>query len=137
LTLFTLDTNVISAILRGDLRVGTWMEERVGQGHAVTLNAISYYETRRGLGEEHQSRRRRFDILVAEAGVLELDRPALDAAARIYRTLRHTGNLIEDADILIAAVALANDAILVTRNVRHFGRVAGLRLENWEDGDTP
>lgn len=33
--------------------------------------------------------------------------------------------------MLIAAVALANNATLVTNNVREFARVPGLRVENW------
>jgi predicted nucleic acid-binding protein len=34
-------------------------------------------------------------------------------------------------DMLIAAVALANDAILVTHNTKHFENIDGLVLEDW------
>ena len=37
------------------------------------------------------------------------------------------------ADLLIASITLANRAILVTRNLRHFKQIPGLKLENWVD----
>ena len=37
------------------------------------------------------------------------------------------------ADLLIAGIALAHRATLVTRNVRHFRQVAGILVENWVD----
>jgi tRNA(fMet)-specific endonuclease VapC len=37
------------------------------------------------------------------------------------------------ADLLIACIALANRATLVTRNLKHFGQIRGLQLENWID----
>jgi tRNA(fMet)-specific endonuclease VapC len=33
----------------------------------------------------------------------------------------------------VAGVALAHDLIVVTRNVREFSRVPGLRVDNWYD----
>ncbi|MFQ5595922.1 MAG: hypothetical protein ACE5HA_17400 [Anaerolineae bacterium] len=40
---------------------------------------------------------------------------------------------ISRADLLIASIALAHRATLVTRNVRHFERVPGLIVTNWVD----
>jgi len=42
------------------------------------------------------------------------------------------GRLIGPNDLMIAAIATANDAVLVTHNQREFSRIAGLRLEDWE-----
>jgi len=57
------------------------------------------------------------------------------AAARRYGAARadltRTGTPIGDADLRIAAIALARDLTVVTGNVRHFERVPGLRVENW------
>ena len=37
------------------------------------------------------------------------------------------------SDLLIASIALANQAQLVTRNLRHFRQIPHLFLENWVD----
>lgn len=73
--------------------------------------------------------------------IAELLRPNLpilpfdDVAARIYGEVRaqleRQGNLIGDADIRIASIALSHNLTLVTGNVRHFERIPGLSLENW------
>ena len=56
-------------------------------------------------------------------------------AARHYGDLRadleRAGTPIGDADMRIAAIARANDLTVVTVNIRHFQRVAGLPVENW------
>jgi len=45
--------------------------------------------------------------------------------------LAERGALIEDAGLMVAAVALTAGKVLVTGNTRHYRRIAGLGLENW------
>jgi tRNA(fMet)-specific endonuclease VapC len=54
-------------------------------------------------------------------------------AAHVFHTfagpLKRTGTM----DLKIAAIAVSHDALLLTRNVRHFEQVPGLKVENWLD----
>jgi tRNA(fMet)-specific endonuclease VapC len=55
------------------------------------------------------------------------------SAAEIFQRLRSERVRIGTQDLKIASIALAHDAKLLTRNVQDFGRVPGLRFENWLD----
>jgi tRNA(fMet)-specific endonuclease VapC len=57
------------------------------------------------------------------------------AAAKEFDTLRQSRKLkrIGRVDLLIASITLANDATLVTRNLRHFRQVPNLKVVNWID----
>jgi tRNA(fMet)-specific endonuclease VapC len=61
--------------------------------------------------------------------------PVDDKAAAEFDRLRQHKKLkkIGRGDLLIASIALANHATLVTRNLRHFRQIPGLKLENWAD----
>jgi tRNA(fMet)-specific endonuclease VapC len=61
--------------------------------------------------------------------------PIGEAAAARFEQLRQNKKLkkIGRADLLIASIALAHGATVVTRNLRHFRQVPGLRVENWVD----
>ena len=63
---------------------------------------------------------------------LPFDDAAHVFAAQIRATLAKAGTPIGPNDVLIAAIALANDLKLVTHNTREFGRVANLKIEDWE-----
>jgi tRNA(fMet)-specific endonuclease VapC len=64
--------------------------------------------------------------------------PFDDAAARRYADIRHQlevkGQLIGPNDLQIAAICLANDLTLVSTNTGEFGRVPGLKVEDWTKG---
>ena len=61
--------------------------------------------------------------------------PISQAASEQFDYLRATPKLhkIGRADLLIASIALANRATLVTRNLRHFRKIPGIRVVNWVD----
>lgn len=65
-----------------------------------------------------------------------ISHPFDDAAAEIYGQIRadlaQQGKPIGPNDLIIAAIALANDCVLVTHNTREFSRVTDLILEDWE-----
>ncbi|MGM9736977.1 MAG: hypothetical protein ACI3ZT_01025 [Candidatus Cryptobacteroides sp.] len=43
------------------------------------------------------------------------------------------GTQLEDFDLLIASSAIAHSCILVSENLKHLGRIQGLRVENWTE----
>ena len=57
------------------------------------------------------------------------------AAAAEFDRLRQlkASRAVGRADLLIASIALAHRATLVTRNLRHFKQISGLSVENWAD----
>lgn len=73
----------------------------------------------------------RTDELLAEILVVPFD----EAAARRFDDLRasRAHRKLGRADLLIASIALANRAVLVTRNLRHFKQIRDLRAVNWVD----
>jgi predicted nucleic acid-binding protein len=60
--------------------------------------------------------------------VLDLTEPIMERFGALRAGLRRQGLLIPDLDLLIAATALEHGLTLLTRNVRHFGRLPGLTL---------
>jgi tRNA(fMet)-specific endonuclease VapC len=60
--------------------------------------------------------------------ILGLDQGVIDVFAKERLRLRRQGNLIPDFDLLIGATAVHHGLTLLTRNQRHFGRVANLKL---------
>lgn len=58
-----------------------------------------------------------------------------EKAAEHFKSLQSQKKLnkMKRPDMLIACIALAQDALLVTRNTKDFKKVVGLKLANWAD----
>ncbi len=63
---------------------------------------------------------------------LPFEDKASEAYGQIRVNLEKSGTPIGPNDLLIAAIAMANKVTLVTHNIRKFGRVKGIYLEDWE-----
>ena len=51
---------------------------------------------------------------------------------KIKAELESKGRILDDADLLIASIAMLNNATLATNNTDHFRRISGLKIENWK-----
>ena len=131
MTLFALDTNTVSYFLRNEGRVAQRLLAQ--KPAAVALPAVVVYELLYGAGRVALSKGllARLDDLIESVAILPLDEEAARAAARLRLELERAGSPIGPHDVLIAGTALASRATLVTRNLREFGRVAGLRVVDW------
>ena len=129
---YALDTNIISYLLRGDETVTQrWREERI-RGNKSIIPILAYYEAKRGLVAANATTKlRAFEQVCSALSVEVLSLDDVDTASRIYTERKKQGKSIEDADLLIAAQAIARGYILVTNNTKHFDNINGLIYENW------
>jgi len=127
-----LDTSILIAFLKGEKKVFTKVEEYLQEFNELSLSIISYYEILRGL--KYLGNKRRitdFEELMNKSEIITLNRAIMVKASEIYSTLKRRGELIGDADILIAASCLVRNMTLITNNENHFRRIDNLPVENW------
>lgn len=131
---FLLDTDTVSYGLRGEGGIAErW---RAVAPTKVALPSPVLLEIRSGVlrmprGARRQALTHAVDAVAAGVQVLPFDAAAAEAAALARTKLEAAGAMIGTIDLQIAGIALAQGATLVTRNVREFERVDGLRIENW------
>ncbi len=136
MALYMLDTNAVSAVMRGN----PLMDERLLQLDPADwcISAVTHSEICYGLAlrPEATTLIRAADAFLAVATTLAWDAVAAAAHGRLRAQLRQAGTPIGDFDEMIAAHALSVGAVLVTDNERHFRRISGLPVENWIRGTT-
>jgi tRNA(fMet)-specific endonuclease VapC len=99
----------------------------------VAISIITLFELEYG-AEKSQYRQRSKDALtkfLLPLNLINLDRSSALESAIIRAQLEKKGMPIGPYDLLIAGLARSQDMILVTNNIKEFGKVAGLHLENW------
>jgi len=128
---YLLDTDTCVFWLRGKPPVREHLQA-VGP-EAVAVSIVTLAELRYGAecSDQVASNHSAIDDFIAPLSIVDIDAETARAFGEIKAELRRSGALIDDLDLLIAATVHAHDLILVTNNQDHFGRVPGLRLDNW------
>jgi tRNA(fMet)-specific endonuclease VapC len=126
------DTDILSAIIKRHPNALNQARNYLATHAQLTFSLITRFEVRRGLEAKKAAKQiTAFDRFCASNELLPLTEPIVVRASRIYGDLHRRGNLIGDADILIAATALEHGAIISTNNEAHFRRVPNLVVVNW------
>jgi len=135
MSVFMLDTCICSFIMRErPVVVLQRLADEVSRKHRIVISAITYAEMRYGqIGKKASPKHKQ----LVDEFVLRLDeimpwgKHAVDAAVEVKRKLTAAGAVIGENDTAIAGHAIATGAVLVTNNLREFGRVPLLVVEDW------
>lgn len=99
----------------------------------IVVSAITEAELRTGAAKSTAAAKtlRLVENFLRPLNIIEFGSGDPVAYAGVRAKLERAGTPIGPLDTLIAAQAVARNLILVSDNEREFGRVAGLRVENW------
>jgi tRNA(fMet)-specific endonuclease VapC len=126
-----LDTNVVSDLVRNPQGPIAEHIRRVGEAQVCT-SIIVAAELRYGAAKKGSPRlARQLEAVLGALDVLPFAAPAEAAYGEIRTRLEQVGRSIGGNDLLIAAQAIALGHTIVTDNEAEFGRIEGLRRENW------
>jgi tRNA(fMet)-specific endonuclease VapC len=129
-----LDTDTCIFLMRGE------SEKLKSKVQAVPLqqqvmSAVTFAELTYGVQASAVAKRKQnqtvLDSLVLHLAVLDWPSTAATYYSEIRSDLKRRGAQLGAADLMIAAHARAIGAVVVTNNVKDFGRVKGLEIENW------
>ena len=131
--MFLLDANVCIKFLNGK---STTVEEKFRQHSPSDIVICSVVKAELLFGARNSQRidanLQRLKLFFSPLQSLSFDDRCADEYGLIRSDLTAQGRLIGPNDMLIAAIARANDAVLVTHNQGEFQRITGLELDDWE-----
>jgi tRNA(fMet)-specific endonuclease VapC len=129
--MYALDTNTVIYFFKGMGNVATHLFSL--PPHEIALPSVVLYELQVGIAKSTSPEKRRNQLieLLTVVRVLPFTEHETAITAQLRATLEKAGTPIGPLDMMIAGIALANQATLVTHNTKEFSRIGGLRLEDW------
>lgn len=131
--IYLLDTNVCIRLLNDQHPMILQHLRQHSPAHIALCSVVKaelLYGARRS--QRVEANLRRLQIFFAPLQSLVFDDHCAEHYGHIQADLLNRGQPIGANDTLIAAIARAHNATLVTHNTREFSRVTGLHLEDWE-----
>jgi len=130
--MYLLDTNIISYWMRGDKRVIDRIKKHSPSD--LSLSTITLAEILYGIEKsplKKEERRLKIQQISSLLGLYSFDEAAAGAYAVMRAQLERKGMVISERDTQIASIAMANKLIVVTHNVKEFGRIGKLKVVDW------
>jgi tRNA(fMet)-specific endonuclease VapC len=99
----------------------------------IGVSVVTLAELEYGVAKSSRPARNRaaLEQFVSPLEVAAFDRDATAVYGKVRTLLEKKGQPIGSMDLLIAAHAISLDVQLITHNVKEFGKVPGLRIEDW------
>ncbi len=128
---YLLDTDTFIYLTKGHRRVLEKIREFASED--IKLSAISVAELYFGM---HHSQKvseniKKLETFLNDIEILDFNIKSARTFGRLKQMLFEKRLTVDDFDLAIASVALANDCKVVTHNTNHFNKITELILEDW------
>lgn len=125
---YLLDTSTIINILRGKKEEENILNNLEGERTSSYVCLCELYEGIAKSVKREEQEKNIVKFFSRLHNVFGLDNEVAKEFGQIRATLKKSGNIIEDLDILIAATCITNNQILITGNTKHFSRIPNLKI---------
>ncbi len=127
-----LDTTAIIDLLRGSNAVINKIKELERKNIPLVITSISVFEIWQGTKDiADEGKMEKIYSLLESLGSLSFDIPAAEEAGSVHSHLKKEGKIIDPEDSMIAGIAKIHHETILTRNIKHFQRISGLKLESY------
>jgi len=113
-----IDTSVIIDFLAGDEKI-IFLVKELAEKEEIKTTTITEYEL---LKHKAELKKQLAENFLSALTVCSFDRPSARKAALLFEKLSKAGKMINENDLLIAGISLANDDVLMTRDQK-FGNI--------------
>lgn len=120
-----LDTDTISYYLRGDEQI----KQKLHKYHQqLSSTVINYAELIYGLKKRDNKKYLPKVLLIFDNIITK---KSADIFVSLKSKMSKVGIIVADMDLMIASIAIANDEILITNNIKHFSKIDDLIIKSW------
>ena len=125
-----LDTDICIELLRGNIKILPHMQRNSGD---ISVSFITAGELYYGVfnSSDPKSNLTLVRAFLETLPVIQSDNGIMEKFGELKAKLRAKGQMLPDADIIIASTCLEKCSKLITGNIRHYSRIESIKLEAW------
>jgi tRNA(fMet)-specific endonuclease VapC len=130
-----IDTSILIESERGRLDLNRSIADRGNEEFFISVVTVSelLHGVHRAIDSNIKARREAsVESMLQQFVILDIDQVIARIHSKIWAELEQMGEVIGQNDFWLAATCLAKGLGMVTANVKHFGRVPGLKVEVWQ-----
>ncbi len=126
--LYTLDTNIIIDIIRGNKEIFNKLKE-INPEH-LCVNPIILCELFKGAYKSNNPEASiiLFEEIVKGLEIIEFNNETYHIYGKYFSELKRLGKPIQEYDLLIASLTIAHNTTLITKNIKDFKNIKGLKV---------
>ena len=131
--MFCLDTNIIIDIFRGNTALKNKMLQFKDTPAKFYITSITLCELFKG-AYKSKNREKAIELITKfykSVKVLTFDLASTNLFGLNHNLMEKKGKKVPEADLMIASLAMANNCILITKDLKHFNHIPNIKLEKW------